>query len=305
MRQNELEGLVTFVAVAEAGGISSAAAKLGVSPSAVSQAVRQLEQRLGATLFHRTTRSTSLSELGTRYFERVRPALAELLAASAELGEGAVRPSGWLRLNVPRAGYHMVLRPILRRFLEAYPDVSLDVRIDNSLIDIVAAGFDAGIRFGDLVDQDMVTTRVGGALEALVVASPEYLARRGVPRHPRDLADHQCVRYRATTSGALERWSFAQDGEELDLAVTGQLVVSDSEALVQAALDGLGIVYTISGDVQPLLRTGQLVRLLADWSPALPGFTLYYPSRERASPALRAFIELLRSRPEPLGDDDP
>jgi len=296
MRQNELEGLVTFVAVAETGGISAAAAKLGVSPSAVSQAVRQLEKRLGATLFNRTTRSTSLSELGARYFERVRPALGELAAASAELSDGAIEPSGWLRLNVPRAGYQMVVRPLLRRFLDTHPNISLEVRVENSLVDIVAAGFDAGIRFGDLVEKDMVATRVGPPLEALVVAAPDYLQAHGVPEHPHDLLEHDCVRYRATTSGVLERWSFARGGEELDIAVSGRFVVNDSEALVRAALDGLGLVYTISGDVEGLVRTGRLVRVLEAWSPELPGFTLYYPSSRGASPSLRAFIDFVRPR---------
>lgn len=295
MRQNELEGLVTFLTVADTGGISAAAAKLGVSPSAVSQTVRQLEQRLGAALFNRTTRSVSLSELGARYYERVRPALSELIAASAELGEDAARPSGWLRLNVPRAGYQTVIQPILRRFLDAYPEVSVEVRIENSLVDIVASGFDAGIRFGDLVEKDMVTTRVGPPLRAFVVASPEYLQRNGSPTHPKELLEHDCVRYRQMTSGTLERWAFAKAGEELEIAVNGRFAVNDSAALVQAALDGVGVVYTVSGQIEALVREGALVRLLEDWSPDLPHFTLYYPDRQRASASLRALIDFVRS----------
>ena len=300
MRQDPLEGLLTFVTVAESGGFSAAAVKLGVSPSAVSQAVRQLEERVGTALFNRTTRSVSLTELGARYFERVRPALGELSAASAELGGDAVRPSGWLRLNVPRAGYLMILQPLMRRFLDAYPEVSIEIRVDNALVDIVSGGFDAGIRFGDLVEKDMVATRIGAPLSAFIVASPEYLRARGTPAHPKELLNHECVRYRQMTRGTLERWSFAKDGEELEIAVDGRFVINDSGALVQAALDGLGVVYMISsGPMERHVREGRLVRILQDWSPKLQGFTLYYPDRRRASASLRALIEFIRAELNP------
>ena len=295
MRQEQLEGLVTFVTVAETGGFSAAAAKLGVSPSAVSQAIRQLEDRLGAALFSRTTRSVRLTELGAKYLARVGPALGELADASAELGKGVGRPSGWLRLNVPRAGWAMVLQPLLRRFLDAHPDLGVEVHIDNALVDIVAGGFDAGIRLGDLVEKDMVAVRIGPPLRAFVAASPDYLRRRGIPTHPKDLLDHDCVRYRLAGTGTLARWSFARGSEAFDVGVDGRFIVNDSAALVQAALDGLGVIHFINGDVDRFVGEGRLVRILEDWSPELPGFTLYYPDRRRASVNLRAFVDFIRA----------
>lgn len=294
MHQTQLDGIMTFIAVAEEKGFSAAAVKLGVSPSAVSQAIRALERRMGAALFNRNTRGVSLTEAGERYFERVQPAVRELVLASAELGAGSDRPAGLLRINVARAGYMIVLQPILRRFLDRYPEIRLDLSIENSLADIVGRGFDAGIRGGDLVEQDMVAIKVGPALSVWILASPEYLARHGQPRQPRDLLAHDCVRFRHVTSGQIERWAFARDGEMMELSVNGRLIVNDSAALVQAALDGLGLIYMINGYVERFVEEGRLVRVLADWSPPLPGFTVYYADRRRVSPQLRALIDFLR-----------
>ncbi|HEY4250670.1 MAG TPA: LysR family transcriptional regulator [Roseomonas sp.] len=294
MRQDQLDGLAAFVAVAEARGFSAAAIRLGVSPSAVSQAVRVLEQRLGLVLFNRTTRSVSLTEIGQRYFERVLPAVRDLAAASEELGQEAERPKGLLRLNVPRAGFMIALQPILRGFLDACPEIDLEIVIENALVDIVGHGFDAGIRFGDLVEKDMVALRIGPPIAAHVIASPAYLAQHGVPAHPRDLLRHACIGFRHVTTGQIERWAFARDGERLELAVTGRLIINDSAALVQAALDGLGITYMINGYIERFLQDGRLVRVLADWSPPLAGLTLYYPDRRRVPPKLRALIDYLR-----------
>lgn len=295
MKQDPLDGLSVFIAVAEAGGFSAAAVRLGLSPSAVSQAVRSLEARLGLTLFQRTTRSVALTEIGQQYLDKVRPALAELVAASDTLGKEATHPGGWLRLSLPRAGFHIAVQPLLRRFMDRYPDIKLELRIENALIDIVEQGCDAGIRFGHLVEKDMVAVRIGPPLEAFMAASPDYLRRRGVPQHPRDLLAHDCVTFRHVTSGTVERWALSKQGEDLDLAVSGRVVVNDSDALVQAALEGLGIVYMVSGHIERLVAEGRLVRVLQDWSPALPGLTLYYPDRRRASAKLRALIEFLQA----------
>ncbi|QCP52919.1 LysR family transcriptional regulator [Trinickia violacea] len=294
MRQDQLDGIVTFIAVAEENGFSAAAVKLGVSPSAVSQAIRHLEARVGLTLFNRNTRGTSLTEAGAAYFERVLPAVRELTLASEELGAVADRPAGLLRLTVARSGYMIVLQPILRRFLDQYPDIRLDVSIENSLVDIVGRGYDAGIRFGDLVERDMVAVKIGPPITAHVIASPEYVARHGLPRQPHDLLNHACICFRHSTSGQIERWSFEKEGETLELAVCGPLIVNDSAALVQAALDGIGIAYMINGYLERFLDDGRLVRVLADWSPPLAGFTLYYTDRRRVPPKLRALIDFLR-----------
>ncbi len=295
MRQDQLDGLVVFLCVADALSFSAAAVRLGVSPSAVSQAIRALETRVGVPLFNRTTRSVSLTEHGARYRERIEPAIRDLLSAAEEIGDAAQQPAGLLRLNVPRSAYMLVLQPRLRAFLAAHPAIRLEVMIDAHLIDIVGGGFDAGIRFGDLVDRDMIGICVGPPLAAHIVAAPAYLARHGVPRMPRDLLEHDCIGYRHATSGQIERWAFARDGAAFEMAVDGRLIVNDSEALLGAALDGLGIAYTINGRVDAGIGDGRLVRLLAEWSPPLAGLTLYYPNRRRVPAKLRALIDFLRN----------
>src|ERR1700677_4578992 len=210
MRSVQLDGLPQFLSVAELGSFAGAAHRLGISPSAVSQAVRGLERRLGIRLFNRTTRSVALTEAGARYLELVAPALHDIGAAEEEISAAAQRPRGKLRLNVLRAAHMIVLQPILRRFLEAYPEIDLEVMVEPGLIDVVA--------------RDMIGINVGPPLSAHILASPDYLARRGVPRHPRDLLDHDCVGFRHQPSGQIERWEFARGGETLDLAVTGRLV---------------------------------------------------------------------------------
>ncbi len=302
MRQDHLDGLVTFLCVAELNSFSAAAVRLGVSPSAISQAIRTLEQRLGAPLFNRTTRSVSLTEIGAAYLDRVGPAVRELAAASDDLDGAANRPKGLLRLNVPRAGYMIVLQPILRAFLDAYPEINLEIMIDNSLVDIVGRGFDAGIRFGDLVERDMVGIKIGPPISAHIVAAPDYLARRGTPQEPRELLRHDCVGFRHVTTGQIERWEFRKGKETLELAVTGRLIVNDSAALVQAALDGIGLIYMINGYIERFVEDGRLVRVLSEWSPALPGLTLYYPDRRRVPLKLRVLIDFLRAR---LGEASP
>jgi DNA-binding transcriptional LysR family regulator len=210
------------------------------------------------------------------------------------LGSASERPAGLLRINTSRAGQMIVLQPILRRFLERYPDIRIDLDIDNTLINIVGRGFDAGVRFGDLVKRDMVAVKVGPPIAAWILAAPDYLLRRGTPTHPRDLLNHDCVSFRHRSTGQIERWIFRKEGETQEMSVSGHLVVNDSAALVQAALDGIGIIYMINGYVERLVEQGRLVRALTEWSPDLPGFTLYYPDRRRVSPKLRAMIEFLR-----------
>jgi len=296
VRQDQLDGLVTFLCVAEHNSFSAAAMRLGVSPSAVSQAIRTLEQRLGAPLFNRTTRSVSLTEIGAAYLDRVGPAVRELASAADEFDGAANRPKGLLRLNVPRAGYMIVLQPVLRRFLDTYPEINLEIMIDNALADIAGRGFDAGIRFGDLVERDMVGVKVGPAMSAHIVAAPAYLEQRGIPREPRALLRHDCVGFRHVPTGQIERWEFRKGKETLELAITGRLIVNDSAALVHAALDGLGLVYMINGYIERFIADGRLVRVLADWSPALPGLTLYYPDRRQVPLKLRVLIDFLRER---------
>ena len=295
MRQDHLDGLVIFTTVAEEKGFSNAAVKLGVSPSAVSQSIRALEQRLGLVLFNRTTRSVSLTEIGERYLERVQPALAQLMSASQELGREANRPAGLLRINVPRAAYLIVLQPVLRRFMATYPEINLELRVENHLVDIVSQGFDAGIRFGNTVQKDMVALPIGPALKVQIIAAPEYVTQNGEPEHPRDLLRHDCISFRQSSSGQIERWEFDNGEEKIDLQIKGRLILNDSEILVRSALDGLGIAYMISGYIEPFIQQGRLVRLLETWSPVFPSLHLYYPDRRRVPAKLRALIDFLRS----------
>lgn len=295
MRQDQLDGLVTFVAVADTRGFSAAAVRLGVSPSAVSQAVRLLEKRVGVPLFNRTTRSVNLTEAGARFLERIRPAVQELAAASDELSDSADHPSGLLRLTVSRGAYLWVLQPVLGAFLRAYPQIDLEVSIDNTLVDIVGQGFDAGIRFGGMVERDMVGMKVGPPMANCIVAAPRYLAERGTPVHPRELLAHDCIGFRFASSGQLERWEFEKNGEAMTLAVSGRLVMNDVALMLEAAVDGLGIANLIGSFTERQVADGRLVQLLADWTTPLPDLTLYYPDRKRVPPKLRALIGHLRA----------
>lgn len=296
LRQDQLDGLVTFVCVARMRGFSAAAIELGVSPSAVSQAVRQLEARVGAPLFARTTRSVSLTEAGERYLARVEPAVEELATASEELSAVDARPAGTLRLNVSRAGYLFVLNPVLARFMARYPEIELDISIDSRLVDIVQLGYDAGIRYGDMVERDMVGVRVGPPVASRIVASPDYLARRGTPRHPRELLAHDCIRFRSASTGRTDRWLFEKARKRIELAVSGSLVLNDDAAMLEAAMAGTGVAHLASGYVDRQIADGRLVALVRDWCPAMPSLTMYYPSRRRVSRRLAVLVEFLREQ---------
>lgn len=293
------DSLSAFVAVAELSSFTGAAARLQVSPSAVSQSIRTLEQRLGVALLNRSTRSVSLTEAGARYLERIAAPLRELHAAAEDLGGEADKPSGLLRLNVSRFAYMTVIRPVMGQFLADHPEIDVEMVIENAVVDIIARGFDAGMRFEDLVDQDMVAVPVGPALAAQVIASPDYIARRGAPAHPKELLAHDCIAFQHATSGQIEQWAFERGGERFELAIQGRLILNDSTAMVQAVLDGAGIGYMSNGFIERFLDEGRLVRLLADWSPPVPGLVLYYPSRRRAPRKLRALIDFLRAQRYP------
>ena len=220
--------------------------------------------------------------------------MQELAAASEEIADTPTRPAGLLRLNVPLAAYMFVLQPVIGRFLAAYPEVTVEVSIDSSLVDIVGLGFDAGIRFGSIVERDMVGVRVGPPLVTSIVASPQYIAARGLPTHPRDLLQHDCIVFRFISSGQLERWEFEKDGEQIKLAVGGRLVLNEITSMLQAAIDGIGIANVIGSYTDRYVENGRLVRVLADWSPALPQLMLYYPDRRRVPAKLRVLIDFLR-----------
>ena len=291
VRLKQLDGLIAFWKVAEHRGFTAAAAALDVSPSAISQAIRQLEGRLGVRLLNRTTRSLSLTEAGEAYLSRIGPALGDVLEAGEQLHALQGRPSGVLRINAARISIAMVLQPLLAGFLEAYPEVQIELTNDEGYVDIVERGFDAGIRTGESVQKDMVAVPLAGPITVAIVGSPGYFERHPIPRHPSDLVQHNCVRFRFSGSGAIYKWELDVDGRSVEYEPTGNLTISDSLFSVDAALDGIGLAYTFEQLSRPYIKTGKLKRVLSSFSPTFPGFYLYYTSRRQQPAKLKAFVD--------------
>jgi DNA-binding transcriptional LysR family regulator len=291
MRLNQLDGLLAFWKVAEHRGFTAAAAQLEVSPSALSQAVRQLESRIGVRLLNRTTRSVSLTEAGEAYLSRIGPALRDMLQAGEQLDALRGRPSGLLRINAARISTAMVLQPLLAGFLNANPDVQVELTTDEGYIDIVERGFDAGVRMGESVQKDMVAVPLGGPIAVAIVGSPAYFKRNTAPRHPTDLARHNCVRFRFSGSGAIYKWELDLNSRRVEYEVSGSLTISDTLFMVDAAIEGIGLAYTFEQLALPHIRTGKLKRVLGSFTPTFPGFYLYYPSRRQLPHKLRAFVD--------------
>ncbi|WP_438390614.1 LysR substrate-binding domain-containing protein [Caballeronia sp. DA-9] len=293
MRPDNLSHLSAFAAVARHASFRKAGAELGLSTSAVSYAIRGLEERLGVNLINRTTRSVALTDAGQRLLERLQPVLHDLGDALEEMNDFRATPTGTLRLNMSHVAARLVVAPLMSRFLAAYPDIALEIVEDDSLADIVGLGFDAGIRFQESVPEDMVAVAIGPAQRGLVVASPAYLEGRAPLRHPNDLFDHNCIRYRFP-SGRLYKWELEKDGTQLEMDVKGRVTVGTMHLALQAALDGVGIGFAIEGSVTEHINQGRLVSVLEDWCPYFPGFMMYYPRQRRTSSALRAFIDMAR-----------
>ena len=299
MRGAEYAELAAFVAVARERSFRRASARLGLSPSALSHSIREVEQRLGAKLLNRTTRSVAPTEAGSTLFDRLSPAFDDIAGAVEGMSAFRDRPSGTVRLNVPKLAAQMALAPSFGRFARAYPEVRLELTVDDALTDIVAGGFDAGIRPGERVQRDMVAVRVTRDLRTAIVGSPRYLASRPRPETPRDLRDHACINYRWAGSGTIYQWPFEKAGEALDAAVEGPLTLNDTDLIVSAALDGVGLACILESSVSDHVAAGRLVRVLDDWCQPFPGFFLYYPGRRQVPPALRTLIDFLRLPREP------
>ncbi|WP_429068745.1 LysR family transcriptional regulator [Bosea sp. OAE752] len=293
MRRPSLNDLAAFAAVANHRSFRRAADVMGVSRSALSHAIIGLEGKLGVRLFNRTTRSLSLTQAGATLLARLDPVLQDLDRALDTLSEERGTPSGTLRINANKSGARILLANVVPRFLDLYPDVELDLVSEGRLVDIVEQGFDAGVRLLEAVPQDMVAVKFGGDVRFLAVAAPSYLEGIVPPTTPDDLQAYRCIRQRLP-SGKRYRWEFAKRGAEIAVDVPGNLTLDDNDLLVQAAADGRGIAYVPEPFAEPLLKTGQLVTILDDWCPPMPGLALYFPrSRHVASP-LRAFIDLLK-----------
>ena len=295
MPRSDLNDLAAFVAIADGLSFRVAASHLGVTPSALSHSMRQLESRLGVRLLNRTTRSVSVTDAGLRLLEQLRPAIGQIDGALEGLNQERQRPFGHLKIYAGHLAATAVIAPIWGRFLSTYPDVRLELRVDDTPADIVAMGFDAGIASKDRIATDMVAVRVAGPLKVAVVAAPTYFAKRRPPRTPDDLARHSCIRYRMAAGGALHEWSFDRNGKEQRVSLDGRVVVNYSDLAVRAAVDGLGVAYTIEALAEPFLRSGQLVRALEDWSPCVEGLFLFYPSHRQIPAALRALIDMIRA----------
>lgn len=297
MRGSDFAELKAFVAVVERQSFARAAEHLGLSPSALSQTIRQLEGRVGARLLNRTTRSVAPSASGELLYNRIAPLFREMAAAIAEASEATGQISGTLRINTLGIAARTIIAPRLSRFHQAYPDVVLDIVVDDALADIVTGRFDAGIRVGGQLEKDMVAIRLTPDLNMIAVASPDYLARRGTPRSPTELHDHACINWRLQMDGRYYRWEFNKQGQRLEVAVEGPVVTNHANIGVAAALNGLGIAYHFERDgVGELLAQGRLVQVLADWSISRPGLFLYYPSRRHRPALLTAFIDCLLDR---------
>ncbi len=297
MKRDELNDLAAFVAVADAGSFTRAAAQLGMSPSALSHAIRGLESRLGLRLLARTTRSVAPTEAGERLLKTLRPCFDAITAELGALGQMRDTPAGSVRVTSVRQAAMSILAPALPAFLRQYPDIRVEINVDERFTNIVEQRFDAGIRFGESVEKDMVAVRIGPDLRGTIVASPAYLAAHGTPKTPQALTTHRCINYRLGSSQALYQWEFAHKGRPLRVKVDGALICNDNELMVQAAVDGLGIACAVEDLVSEHLASGRLVRLLQAWCPTFPGFYLYYPGHRQTPPALAALVEALRYRP--------
>jgi len=293
MQDTGLFELNAVAAISARRSFRAAATELGISPSALSHAIAGLEKRLGVRLINRTTRSVSLSEAGERFLARVSPALREIAGAMEDVNEFRDTPTGTLRINLKERAAHQILRPIVVKFQRRYPDMNVELTLEGRPIDIVADGFDAGIRLAESVPQDMVAIPVGPDSRFIVVGAPDYFARTSRPRSPHDLLTHECIRRRMAT-GKLYRWEFEKRGEEIALDVPGRLTLDSDYLMVEAAVEGLGLAFLSDFWVSEHLAAGKLQAVLEDWTPPFPGLRLYYPGHRHMAAGLRAFVDMLR-----------
>jgi DNA-binding transcriptional LysR family regulator len=295
VRRGALDGVEAFLSVAAHRNFRKAAAELGVTPSAMSQAIRTLEARVGAALFVRTTRSVGLTEAGERFLSRAKPAFEELVAASEVARDLGQRPAGLLRLTVPRAVVPILLEPLIASFNRAYPEIEVEIAASEELIDIAAEGFDAGIRLGQFIAADMVAVRLTRPFRLIIVGSPDYVARSDRPERPDDLRHHACLRLRRS-NGALALWSLNDNNRAIEIAVSGPLIAYDVPTLLGAAIEGMGLTQVPEPTAAGPMKAGRLVEVLKPFAPTAPGVFLYYPGHRQILPKLRAFIDHVKSR---------
>ena len=295
MDRDTWNDLAVFAAIVEANGFTRAAAALGVTASALSHRMRLMEARMGTRLLNRTTRSVAPTEAGERLLASLRPAMAEVDAALSALDIDRAKPAGRVRVTAHRSAAFGLVLPRLDRFTEAYPEVTVELVVDDGLVDIVKAGFDAGIRRLPSLEQDMVSVRLDDGVRLTIAASPDYLRKAGTPRTPQDLEAHCCLNYRLPTAGSLYRWTFERNGQTTTMDVSGRFVTNDIDMLCEGAVAGLGLACVIETQAAPYLASGSLVSVLEDWRPMLPPNYLYYAGRRNPPPALRVFIDAMKA----------
>jgi DNA-binding transcriptional LysR family regulator len=296
MPNENFNDLAAFAIVAQERSFTKAAAKLGISQSTLSLTIRALEERIGLRLLARTTRSVAPTDAGERLLQTITPRFAEIEAELAALSELREKPAGTVRVTAGEHPAISVLQPALKRFLPDHPDIHVEIIIDYGLTDIVAEGYDAGVRMGEQVAKDMIAVRIGPDMRMALVASPAYFERYQLPETPQDLTGHKCINMRLPTYGGLFPWGLEKDGREVKVRGEGQLVFNSLSMRLVSALDGLGVAYIPEDQVLPYIAEGRLIRVLEDWCPYFPGYHLYYPSRRHSSPALTLLIENLRYR---------
>jgi DNA-binding transcriptional LysR family regulator len=297
MARESINDLVAFLAVARERNFTRAAAKLGVSQSALSHTIRDLEARLGVRLLTRTTRSVSPTQAGERLLHTIGPRLDEIDAELAALSEFRDKPAGTIRITATDYAADTILLPKLAKFLRQYPDIKIEIIVDYGLTDIVAGRYDAGVRAGEQVAKDMIAVRIGPDMRSAVVGAPSYFKDRAEPKRPQDLIGHNCINLHLPTHGGLYAWEFEKDGRELKVRVEGQLVFNGTFQMLNAALAGFGVAYVPEDLVLPHLAKGRVKRVLEDWCPPYPGYHLYYPSRRQSSAAFGLLVDALRYRP--------
>jgi DNA-binding transcriptional LysR family regulator len=295
VRQGALDGVEAFLSVAQHRSFRRAAAELGVTPSAISQAIRALEARVGAALFIRTTRSVGLTEAGDRFLSRAKPAFEELVAASAAARDLGQRPAGLLRLTVPRAVVSILLEPLVASFCQTYPEIEVEIASREDLVHIAAEGFDAGVRLGQFIAADMIAVRLTPPFPFVVIASPDYLRRRKPPERIDDLRQHACLRIRRS-NGTIAPWSFVNGNKAVEVIVAGPVIAHDFPTLLGAAIEGVGLAQVPEPVAASAVRAGKLAVVLERFAPMLPGVFLYYPGNRQIMPKLRAFIDHVKSR---------
>lgn len=294
MPRDEFSEMRAFLEVARERSFTRAAAKLGVTRSALSHTIRAMEERLGVRLLSRTTRDVAPTATGERLVESIEPHFESIAAGISAISALRGQPSGRIRVVCPDDAVNLVFRPRLPAFLRDYPDINVELIVDNGFTNIIERQFDAGVRLGEAIARDMVAVRIGPDVGYCVVGSPDYFARRGAPKSPQDLTEHNCINLRLPSSGALYAWEFRKNGREFSVRVDGQLTLNNIAPALDAALDGIGLAYAPKDLVQPYVVSGRLEEVLADWCPTFQGYHLYYPSRRNQSPAFAAFVAAFR-----------